>query len=67
MWIKSRLESRLRRAQLRLEFRKQLLDRLSRSLIRFGLQHAPIALDVEPDDLDFVHGKDLNMESAFHA
>jgi hypothetical protein len=32
------------------------LDRTTREVIRFGLQHAPAAQDIELDDLDFVHG-----------
>ena len=55
---RSSLGSWPRRGKLGLEFLEDLLDRPPRASIRFGLQHAPKALDVKADDLDLVHGSD---------
>lgn len=50
------------RAKLGLELLKYFLDRLPRGFVRFGLQHAPVALDVEAGDLKLVHDRDPELD-----
>lgn len=60
MWITSHsaIGDWTRRRKLGLEFRQYFFDRKPRGFIGFRQQHAPVALDVEADDLNLVHDDD---------